>query len=478
MSKKTFLLKNNSDYNLNIYDLNNSKNRNKMNSSFCYNNKNLNLNDKYLKSKIEEYKKQIKKMNECLKFNDENHEEQIKIIKNNIKKYINENITLKTSNDKLLLENNYKDKEIEKYKTLIQEYQKLLNNNEKEKYVKNNIDEKNNNSNNVIILEAKLEKIKTENLLILSDLKKEKSDHNNTKLILNHYKENILVYEKKISKKNLKILNLRKEIKKLKNSLNNATIKCNLQNIDSSVISGSCSTPSKLNINNENNSYNFSNYSLNSKNTNNTLNDNILKNMSKIKGENNFLRKELQKIKNRLYDCNVLIQIYESQEEENLKIKQIIQNMNDYIYNIINQKIILINYINKQIKELNESNTNSDFNLKFDLIDNCNSNINNNLSNFTLNDISFFIKYIFNKILSLCYYIDINKNKEQYYKKEIKDNDIEKKILQDQIFEKDCDIEAYKETIKNYENTIRKLKEENNHYNNNKKRSKSKKYKY
>ena len=38
--------------------------------------------------------------------------------------------------------------------------------------------------------------------------------------------------------------------------------------------------------------------------------------------------------------------------------------------------------------------------------------------------------------------------------------EIEKKILQDQIFEKDCDIEAYKETIKIYENTIKKIKEE------------------
>ena len=54
----------------------------------------------------------------------------------------------------------------------------------------------------------------------------------------------------------------------------------------------------------------------------------------------------------------------------------------------------------------------------------------------------------------------MNKNKEQYYIKEIKDNEIEKKILQDQIYEKDCDIEAYKETIKSYENTIKKLNDE------------------
>ena len=42
----------------------------------------------------------------------------------------------------------------------------------------------------------------------------------------------------------------------------------------------------------------------------------------------------------------------------------------------------------------------------------------------------------------------------------MKDNEIEKKILQDQIFEKECDIEAYKETIKSYENTIKKINEE------------------
>ena len=183
--------------------------------------------------------------------------------------------------------------------------------------------------------------------------------------------------------------------------------------------------------------------------------------MNKLLGENNFLRKELQKTKNRLYDCNVQIQIYESQEEENLKNRQTFQNMKDYIQNIINQKILLINFINNQINELNENMNlnNKDINNKFYLINSFNSNY-NSIHNFSLNDISIFLKYIFNKIISLCYNIDMNKNKEQYYIKEIKDNEIEKKILQDQIYEKDCDIEAYKETIKSYENTIKKLNDE------------------
>ena len=100
-----------------------------------------------------------------------------------------------------------------------------------------------------------------------------------------------------------------------------------------------------------------------------------------------------------------------------------------------------------------------DINLKFDTINSLSNNY-NNINNFSLNDISIYFKYIFNKIISLCYNIDINKNKEQYYIKEMKDNEIEKKILPDQIFEKECDIEAYKETIKSYENTIKKINEE------------------
>ena len=457
MQKNEKKLKRNSNNNKqNHYD------SNIMNNTFCYTNKSANMNDiQLLKRIIEEYKQEIKNMNQCLKFNEENYEEEIKLIKKKITNFINENISLKTTNDKLLLENNFKDKEIEKYKKIIQNYQKLLSsNNEKDNYL-NNIRENDNTNNNEILLESKIEKLKTDNLLILNDLKKEQSEHNNTKISLNHYKENILLYEKKISKKNLKILNLRKQIKELKKSLNNTTLKFNMQNNDSSIISGSFSTPSKINFNTDNNSNLFSNYSFNSRNTNNTINDNFLRHMNKLLGENNFLRKELQKTKNRLYDCNVQIQIYESQEEENLKNRQTFQNMKDYIQNIINQKILLINFINNQINELNENMNlnNKDINNKFYLINSFNSNY-NSIHNFSLNDISIFLKYIFNKIISLCYNIDMNKNKEQYYIKEIKDNEIEKKILQDQIYEKDCDIEAYKETIKSYENTIKKLNDE------------------
>ena len=106
--------------------------------------------------------------------------------------------------------------------------------------------------------------------------------------------------------------------------------------------------------------------------------------MNILIGQNNFLRKELQKAKNSIFEYNLKMQIYESKEEENLSIKQKLQKVNEYINDIINQKNILVNYINKQINELNESN--KDLNIKFDII-NYSNNYNNKtnipfLSNF------------------------------------------------------------------------------------------------
>ena len=165
------------------------------------------------------------------------------------------------------------------------------------------------------------------------------------------------------------------------------------------------------------------------------------------------------------------MQVYESQEEDNLKNNQKLQNIQDNLNDITNQKIDLINYINGQIKELNETNKNS--NIKFDIINLTNNY--NNINNLSLNDISIFFKYIFNKILSLCYEMDIYKKKEKKYLKEIKDSEIENQILLDQIKEQQCDNEAYKETIKIYENNLKKLNSEKAELNNIIKNYKSKK---
>ena len=410
---------------------------------------------KVLQKIIEEYKQEIINIKQFCKFNEENYEEQIKLIKNQITNFINENLQLKTSIDKLKMENSYKEKEIDKYKNIIQNYQKLLNN---QNIVVKDIDNNNNNSNNnqnELIFISQIEKLKTDNLFILNDLKKEQAEHDDTKKALDLNKENILLYEKKLKKKNLKIIKLKKQIKELKKSVKNNNF---IQNNDSSIISGSFSTPSKINLNPDNLSNYFSNYSFNSNCNNTSGNDNFLKHMNILLGQNNFLRKELQKAKNRVFECNVKMQIYESKEEENIKIKQKMESINEYINDIINKKIILINYINKQINELNE--TNKDLNIKFDIINI--SNNYNNINNFSLNDITIFFKYIFNKIISLCYQIDMNQIKEKKFIKEIKDNEIEKEILQSQINEQQSDNEAYKETIKIYENKIRNLNNDKN----------------
>ena len=453
--------------NLNIS--NENINDNKLNNSDF----SLNKDNNKMKQLIEEYKKEIINLKEFSKFNEENYEEQINIIKKQNSNFISENIVLKTSNDKLKIEINYKDKELEKYKSIIQNYKKLLNSEEEDKNDINNIININtdNNQNDLLFL-SQIEKLKTDNLLLLNDLKKEQSEHNDTKKNLNHYKESASLYKKKLKKKNMKIISLKRKIKNLKkdplkfNAINN--------NKDCSIMSGSFSSQSKINLNTDNLSNYFSNYSFNSNfnnNHNNSVNENFMRKINILVGENNFLRKELQKAKNRIYELNLKMQVYESQEEDNLKNNQKLQNIQDNLNDITNQKIDLINYINGQIKELNETNKNS--NIKFDIINLTNNY--NNINSLSLNDISIFFKYIFNKILSLCYEMDIYKKKEKKYLKEIKDSEIENQILLDQIKEQQCDNEAYKETIKIYENNLKKLNSEKAELNNIIKNYKSKK---
>lgn len=446
--------------NKNLNKTNENINDNKLNNSDF----SLNKDNNRMKQLIEEYKKEIINLKEFSKFNEENYEEQINIIKKQNSNFISENIVLKTSNDKLKIEINYKDKELEKYKSIIQNYKKLLNSEEEDKNDINNIININtdNNQNDLLFL-SQIEKLKTDNLLLLNDLKKEQSEHNDTKKNLNHYKESASLYKKKLKKKNMKIISLKRKIKNLKkdplkfNAINN--------NNDCSIMSGSFSSQSKINLNTDNLSNYFSNYSFNSNfnnNHNNSVNENFMRKINILVGENNFLRKELQKAKNRIYELNLKMQVYESQEEDNLKNNQKLQNIQDNLNDITNQKIDLINYINGQIKELNETNKNS--NIKFDIINLTNNY--NNINSLSLNDISIFFKYIFNKILSLCYEMDIYKKKEKKYLKEIKDSEIENQILLDQIKEQQCDNEAYKETIKIYENNLKKLNSEKAELNN------------
>ena len=405
---------------------------------------------KILHKIIEEYKQEITNIKQFLKFNEENYEEQIKLIKAQTTNFINENLQLKASIDKLKMENTYKDKEIDKFKNIIQNYQKLLSNENAPKIIDNNdIKEINNNKNELIYI-SEIEKLKTNNLFILNDLKKEQSEHDNTKIALEQSKESISLLEKKLKKKNIKMIKLKKRLKEIKKNSNS------IHNNETSIISESFMNTSKINLNTDNISNYFSNYSFNSNCNNTSSNDHVIKHMNILIGQNNFLRKELQKAKNSIFEYNLKMQIYESKEEENLSIKQKLQKVNEYINDIINQKNILVNYINKQINELNESN--KDLNIKFDIINYTNNY--NNINNFSLNDISIFFKYIFNKITSLCYQIDMDKIKEKKYIKEIKDNEIEKEILQEQINEQQNDTDAYKETIKIYENNIKKLNNE------------------
>jgi hypothetical protein len=74
------------------------------------------------------------------------------------------------------MEKSLGEKEIDKFKNIIQNYQKLLNSENIDKNIeRNKIKENSNNNNqNKLIVISKIEKLKTDNLFILDDLKKNK----------------------------------------------------------------------------------------------------------------------------------------------------------------------------------------------------------------------------------------------------------------------------------------------------------------
>ena len=132
------------------------------------------------------------------------------------------------------------------------------------------------------MLESKLEKLKSDNLLIINDLQKDHFELNKIKISLNHVKK-ISFY----MKKNIKFKKRNKGIEK---KVYNISIKINLQNNnDLSITSGSFSTKPRINFNKDNKSNILSNFSINTKNKNITVN----RQMNKLLSESNFLRKEL-----------------------------------------------------------------------------------------------------------------------------------------------------------------------------------------
>ena len=97
------------------------------------------------------------------------------------------------------MEKSLGEKEIDKFKNIIQNYQKLLNSENIDKNIeRNKIKENSNNNNqNKLIVISKIEKLKTDNLFILDDLKKEKAEHDNTEKALEQSNENNLLLDKK-----------------------------------------------------------------------------------------------------------------------------------------------------------------------------------------------------------------------------------------------------------------------------------------
>ena len=342
--------------------------------------------------------------------NESNYNETIEILKAEISGFIDKNIILQRKLDNIIEEKKLKINEIESYKKIIFQYQELLSN------------DKNNNEDNInstkrmdllvddsakYILHSQIERLKSENLILSSDLNKIKLELNNNNEIIKDLNEQILNLTKE---KNYMMI----EKKNNNNSLN----------LNSSMDS------SKLD---------------NSKS--------IFKQLNKLTAENQFLRNHREKLKTKIYSLQNELNSINNYDEEIKKLKDELYISQYKVIELSNEIQSIYKFIQKQIHTFSKYK-----------IHTFNFNIFNNENLFK------YLKDIFNKIISLKYMNDFNENKKNLLEEEIKNLKIENEIIYDQLNDNENDEKFNQETLFEYERIINKLdnkvKDLNNKFNN------------
>ena len=359
---------------------------------------------------IEEYENKINELTTIINLNESNYNETIEILKAEISGFIDKNIILQRKLDNIIEEKKLKINEIESYKKIIFQYQELLSN------------DKNNNEDNInstkrmdllvddsakYILHSQIERLKSENLILSSDLNKIKLELNNNNEIIKDLNEQILNLTKE---KNYMMI----EKKNNNNSLN----------LDSSMDS------SKLD---------------NSKS--------IFKQLNKLTAENQFLRNHREKLKTKIYSLQNELNSINNYDEEIKKLKDELYISQYKVIELSNEIQSIYKFIQKQIHTFSKYK-----------IHTFNFNIFNNENLFK------YLKDIFNKIISLKYMNDFNENKKNLLEEEIKNLKIENEIIYDQLNDNENDEKFNQETLFEYERIINKLdnkiKDLNNKFNN------------
>ena len=409
---------------------------------FIINNDNNNLERKILeyereinnmklnhKKEIEEYQFKINELTTLINFNESSYNETINILKDKISDFIDKNLILKQNLDNVIEEKKLKINEIESYKKIINQYQELISNNiNQNNKIEDNLNINDNESKRKIniliddsakfILNSQIERLKSENLLLSSDLNKLKIEFKNNNELIKDLNEQILSLNKEIHKKNYIISTYEK-----KNNLTNNSIELSSPSLENS------------NLSTQNNTKSF------------------YKQLNKLTAENHFLRNHREKLKSKIYSLQNELNSINNYEEEISKLKDELYISQHQIIDLSNEIHSIYKFIQKQIDNFSKYK-----------IHNFNYEVLNRDNLFK------YLKDVFNKTISYKYINDFNENKKKLLEEEIKHLKMENEIIYDQLNDYENDTKFNTETLIEYEKNINKLqnnlKNLNNKFNN------------
>ena len=176
-----------------------------------------------LEKKENELLNEIAELKESLQFEKDNFEENTQLLKDQINKFINENLTLKANFEKSEDELKNKSKEIEGLNKIIEHYRSYIDDKKRDSDSNANIESTaNEKGNDLLIINSKLERLESEKLILSNDIIELKGE-NETIKIENKFLSNKSYqlenqneqYKKDISKLEKKIVDQSADVKSL-----------------------------------------------------------------------------------------------------------------------------------------------------------------------------------------------------------------------------------------------------------------------
>ena len=165
-----------------------------------------------------QYLEEINELKETNQFERDNYEENSKLLKDQINKFINENLTLKVTNEKNEDEIKNKIKEIEGLNKIIEHYRSYIDDNKKETEV-DNTDTPGGEKvgGDFVLINSRLEKLESEKLILSNDLIELKGENESVKIENKYLQSKASQFESQNEK-------LKKEVAKLEKKINEQNV--------------------------------------------------------------------------------------------------------------------------------------------------------------------------------------------------------------------------------------------------------------